>query len=213
MTLKVCEIFYSIQGESTRAGYPCIFIRLAGCNLRCSYCDTAYAQSPGTQYSVEDIIKTVGRYPCRLVEITGGEPLMQADTPELAAELLRRGYTVLLETNGSLLLDRLDPRCIRIVDVKCPSSGEGGSFNPAVLEALSDHDELKFVISDRSDYEFARDFLQRLAGVTLAAVHFSPVMLRLSAADLSAWILADGLNVRCSPQLHRLIWPDMERGV
>ena len=213
MSLQVCEIFYSIQGESVRAGYPCIFIRLAGCNLRCSYCDTVYAQSPGTQYSVEDIIKSVGLYPCRLVEITGGEPLLQDQTPHLVRELLNLGYSVLLETNGTIAHDVLDNRCIKIVDVKCPASGEGGSFNTAVLEGLSEHDELKFVISDRNDYEFARDFLKRLAGGTLGAVHFSPVLFRLTASDLASWILSDGLNVRCAPQLHRLIWPDIDRGV
>lgn len=213
MSLQICEIFYSIQGESTRAGYPCIFIRLAGCNLRCSYCDTVYAQSPGTQYSVEDIIASVGRYPCRLVEITGGEPLVQEQTPHLVHELLNLGYSVLLETNGTLALDELDNRCIKIVDVKCPASREGHCFNERVLAGLSEHDELKFVISDRSDYEFARDFLKRLAGVTLAAVHFSPVVSRLPVSDLASWILADGLSVRCAPQLHRYIWPDIDRGV
>jgi len=213
MTLKVCEIFYSIQGESTRAGLPCIFVRLAGCNLRCFYCDTQYALTGGQEQSIADIVAEVEKFPCRLVEITGGEPLMQARTPELAAELLRRGYTVLLETNGSQTLDMLDPRCVRIVDVKCPASGEADSFNPAVLDSLTPQDELKFVISDRADYEFARGFLKRHTGIAVAAVHFSPVMSRLSASDLAVWILADGLNVRCAPQLHRLIWPDIERGV
>lgn len=213
MSLQVCEIFYSIQGESVRAGYPCIFIRLAGCNLRCSYCDTVYAQSPGTQYLVEDIIKSVGRYPCRLVEITGGEPLLQEQTPDLVCELLDRDYIVLLETNGTIALDGLDKRCIKIVDVKCPASGEDRSFNTAVLDDLREQDELKFVISDRSDYEFACDFLKRMSGTRVAAVHFSPVLSRLAASDLASWILADGLNVRCAPQLHRLIWPDIDRGV
>jgi len=213
MTLKVCEIFYSIQGESTLAGYPCPFIRLAGCNLRCSYCDTGYAQTGGTDYTVEDIIAAVSKYSCRLVEITGGEPLLQEYTPRLAAELLNRAFSVLIETNGTIALDGLDRRCVKIVDVKCPASGEADSFNPAVLNGLSPQDELKFVLSDRNDYEFARDFLSRLSGITLAAVHFSPVISRLAAADLAAWILTDGLNVRCSLQLHRLIWPDRDRGV
>jgi len=213
MSLQVCEIFYSIQGESTRAGYPCIFIRLAGCNLRCTYCDTDYAQTGGTEYTVQAIIAAVSKYPCRLVEITGGEPLLQKHTPQLAAELLNRGFIVLIETNGSMPIGGLDNRCVKIVDVKCPASGEAESFNPEVLNGLSPHDELKFVISDRSDYEFARDFLGRLGGISLPAVHFSPVISRLSAADLAAWILADGLNVRCALQVHRCIWPDIERGV
>jgi 7-carboxy-7-deazaguanine synthase len=213
MSLQVCEIFYSIQGESIRAGYPCIFIRLAGCNLHCTYCDTVYAQTGGTEYTVEDIISAVAQYPCRLVEITGGEPFLQKKTPHLVHELLDRGYSVLLETNGSIALDGLDNRCIKIVDVKCPASGEGGSFNERVLEVLSGHDELKFVISDRNDYEFACDFLKRLTGTSVAAVHFSPVMERLPVSELASWIMADGLSVRCSPQLHCFIWPQSTRGV
>lgn len=213
MTLKVCEIFYSIQGESTRAGCPCVFVRLAGCNLRCSYCDTLYAQTGGDEWPLIEIVAAVERYPCRLAEITGGEPLLQKHTPRLAAELLNRGFSVLLETNGTIALDCLDRRCVKIVDVKCPASGEADSFNPAVLNGLSPQDELKFVLSERNDYEFARDFLQQHTGIRVAAVHFSPVMSRLAAADLAAWILADGLNVRCALQLHRCIWPDRERGV
>ncbi len=213
MSLQVCEIFFSIQGESSRAGYPCVFIRLSGCNLHCSYCDTLYAQSSGEQYSVDQIIEEVRRYPCRLVAITGGEPLLQAETPKLVAGLIQGGYSVLLETNGSIELDVLDKSCIKIVDVKCPASGEQSSFNPAVLAGLGSQDELKFVISDRCDYEFARDFLGSLDRVTVAAVHFSPVMSRLPASELAAWILADGLPVRCAPQLHRFIWPDTVRGV
>jgi 7-carboxy-7-deazaguanine synthase len=213
MSLQVCEIFYSIQGESTCAGCPCVFIRLAGCNLRCSYCDTVYAQTGGTEYAVEDIIAAVSQYPCRLVAITGGEPLLQKHTPQLAAELLNRGFSVLLETNGTIACDALDSRCVKIVDVKCPASGEAHRFNPAVLDSLSPRDELKFVLSDRVDYEFARDFLNRLSGISLAAVHFSPVMAALAPCELAAWILADGLHVRCALQLHRLIWPDRDRGV
>jgi len=213
MSLQVSEIFYSIQGESTRAGCPCVFVRLAGCNLRCSYCDTVYAQQGGEERTIAAILAQISRYPCRLVEITGGEPLVQAHTPRLVSELLDAGYTVLLETNGSMPLESIDSRCVKIVDVKCPASGEDKCFNPAVLAALSPHDELKFVLSDRGDYEFARDFLARLGSISIAAIHFSPVMTRLPAAELASWVLADGLNVRCSPQLHRFIWPDAERGV
>ncbi len=213
MSLKICEIFYSIQGESTRAGCPCVFIRLAGCNLRCSYCDTQYALTGGEERFVDDIIAAACAYPCRLVEITGGEPLIQEQTPQLAAELLNRGFTVLLETNGTVALDALDRRCVKIVDVKCPASGEAHSFNPAVLQSLSPHDELKFVLSDRNDYDFARDFLNRFSSISIAAVHFSPVMTNLSASELASWILADGLDVRCTPQLHRYIWPDIGCGV
>jgi len=213
MSLQVCEIFYSIQGESSYTGYPCVFIRLSGCNLNCSYCDTQYAQAPGEQLSIDQIIKTIGHYPCRLVAVTGGEPLVQEDTPQLVHELIHAGYRVLLETNGSVEVGALDERCVKIVDIKCPASGEQQSFNPAVLDLLRGQDELKFVISDRCDYDYARDFLQGLGSIKVAAIHFSPVMSRLPASELAAWILADGLSVRCAPQLHRFIWPDIERGV
>jgi 7-carboxy-7-deazaguanine synthase len=213
MSLQVCEIFYSIQGESSLAGYPFVFIRLSGCNLHCSYCDTCYARFPGEQYSIEDIISKIGKYPCRHVAITGGEPLMQQETPTLVNKLIQAGCSILLETNGSFALDEINEHCVKIVDIKCPASGEQQSFNPDVLSGLASHDELKFVISDRSDYEFARDFLKGPGNVPVAAVHFSPVMSRLSAATLASWILEDGLPVRCAPQLHRFIWPDIERGV
>jgi 7-carboxy-7-deazaguanine synthase len=213
MTLKVSEIFYSIQGESLRAGYPCVFVRLAGCNLRCTYCDTAYALHGGTQRSIEEILKDVKQYRCSLVEVTGGEPLLQDETPELITKLAETGYNVLLETNGTITLSGLDKRCIKVVDVKCPSSGEDKKFNSAVLEGLSEQDELKFVISDRFDYEFACSFLKLHANIAVASVHFSPVMSRLAASELAAWILEDGLSVRCAPQLHRFIWPDIEHGV
>lgn len=213
MSLQVCEIFYSIQGESSLVGYPCIFIRLSECNLRCTYCDTLYARKPGKQQTVDHIIEDIAQYPCTLVAITGGEPLMQEPTQKLVAKLIQRGYRVLLETNGSFALDGLDKRCVKIVDIKCPGSGEAQSFNPAVLDGLSERDEVKFVISDRCDYEYARDFLEQMSAITVAAVHFSPVMHCLPAAELAAWILEDGLAVRCAPQLHRFIWPDRERGV
>lgn len=213
MSLQVCEIFYSIQGESSLAGYPYIFIRLSGCNLDCSYCDTDYARGTGKQYGIEEIISTISKYPCRRVAITGGEPLLQENTPILIDELIQAGYSVLLETNGSFALDEINEQCVKIVDIKCPASGEQQSFNPAVLSGLSSHDELKFVISGRSDYEFARDFLKGSGSVPVAAVHFSPAMSRLSASTLASWILEDGLSVRCAPQLHRFIWPDVERGV
>jgi 7-carboxy-7-deazaguanine synthase len=214
MSLLVCEIFYSIQGESSHAGYPCIFVRLAGCNLCCSYCDTVYAQTGGTKYSIAEIITALAQYPCRMVEVTGGEPLLQEQTPYLVRELLDRDYTVLLETNGTFTFGALDKRCIKIVDVKCPSSGEVNSFNIEVLKNLNKHqDELKFVMVDRDDYEFARDFLQLHSGIIPEAVHFSPVLAELPVSELASWILDDGLCVRCAPQLHRFIWPNAERGV
>jgi 7-carboxy-7-deazaguanine synthase len=155
----------------------------------------------------------VSKYPCRLVELTGGEPLLQEHTPQLIQELLSRGYTVLLETNGSIACDGLDIRCIKIVDVKCPSSGEAHSFNTTVLDGLHELDELKFVIADRDDYEFARDFIRIHADRIPGTVHFSPVVEKLPVAELAAWIMTDGLSVRLAPQLHRFIWPEAERGV
>ena len=155
MALKINEIFYSIQGESSFAGRPCVFVRLTGCNLRCAYCDTAYAYVAGVSWQIRDIIGHIGRYGSRLVEITGGEPLLQDETPALVKALLDLGWTVLMETNGSLDVRRVDEQCIRIMDVKCPSSGEADRNDLDNLRRLTAHDEIKFVIGDRGDYEYA----------------------------------------------------------
>ncbi len=212
MSLLVNEIFYSIQGESSFAGRPCVFVRLAGCNLRCTYCDTRYAYAEGTELDVPAVIARVSAYGCPLVEVTGGEPLIQEDAPLLVRGLLDRGFTVLMETNGSRDIRRVDDRCVRIVDVKCPGSGEHEQNDLANLDRLSARDEVKFVIGDRGDYEFARTIARRLGGRP-NPVHFSPVFGRLEPAHLAAWILTDRLAVRLQLQLHKIIWDPDQRGV
>lgn len=214
MTLIVNEIFFSIQGESTLAGLPCIFIRLTGCNLRCTYCDTTYAYYKGQTWEINTILNSMGTYPCKRIAITGGEPLLQTDTPELIANLLQSGHEVILETNGSIDISQVDSRCYRIVDVKCPRSGEQASFNPDNLQHLGPDDQVKFVIGDREDYDFAHRFLADLPNrVPWGNRLFSPNMNRLAPADLAAWILTDGLDVRMHLQQHKFIWPGIERGV
>lgn len=214
MPLKVNEIFYSIQGESSYAGWPCVFIRLTGCNLRCSYCDTTYAYEEGEELPIEKIIEKAAQYQCRLVEITGGEPLLQEETPALISRLLERGYTVLLETNGTLAIDIVDTRCIRIMDIKCPSSNEEKRNNPDNLRKLTAGDEIKFVIGNQEDYRYAKNTLQRIhQDFRVSCIHFSAVYGKLSPATLASWILKDGLTVRLGMQLHKIIWPDTLKGV
>jgi 7-carboxy-7-deazaguanine synthase len=215
LALKVNEIFYSIQGESSFAGLPCVFVRLSGCNLRCSYCDTTYAYDEGAEMELEEVLEKIEHYNCRLVELTGGEPLLQKETPELIRRLLDRGCRVLMETNGSLDISTVDERCIRIMDVKCPSSGMHEKNDLENLKRLRDKDELKFVIGDRADYEYARNVLE-LAGQSSSSsptVHFSPSFGRIILKDLASWILEDALNVRLHVQLHKFIWGPSDRGV
>ena len=203
-----------MQGESSFAGLPCIFVRLTGCNLRCSWCDTAYAYEEGFDISVAELIARIQAYTCSLVEITGGEPLLQNDTPALAKLLLDKGYSVLVETNGSQNISLLDPRCIRIVDMKCPSSGEAEKNDLANLEKLTMQDEVKFVVGSREDYEFAKALLPRLPGFFKRKnIHFSPLYAIVAPEKLAGWILEDGINARLSLQLHKIIWPDKLRGV
>ena len=205
----VYEIFKSIQGESTYAGLPCVFVRLAGCNLSCSWCDTPYARVPdeATELTVAEVIEKVGGYDCPIIEITGGEPLLQEEAFDLAAGLLDRGYSVLIETNGSVCLSGLDPRAVKIVDVKCPSSGHAGSFLLENLEHISREDEVKFVIADRGDYDAAVRFMDEFLRGRTEKVLFAPVRPQLSPRDLSEWILRDALKVRLQLQLHSYIWP------
>jgi 7-carboxy-7-deazaguanine synthase len=233
----ITEIFRSIQGESTHAGLPCIFVRLTGCNLRCTWCDTAYAFHGGTKMDIEEILarvenlsaaakdgKSIKKDYARaisLVELTGGEPLLQPETIPLAQKLLDGGYTVLIETSGERPVVELPREVIKIVDVKCPHSGEADTFRMENLDAMGGKDEIKFVISSRRDYEFARDFTQR-HGLTerVHEVLFSPVHADpegtwpgMSSRDLAEWILADGLPVRLGLQLHKFIWHPATRGV
>lgn len=225
--MRITEIFKSIQGEGTRAGLPCIFVRLTACNLRCVWCDTAYAFHGGTTCSVDEVMDKVHalaggaakRVP--LAEITGGEPLLQSETPKLAARLLEAGYTTMIETSGERFVGVLPREAIKIVDVKCPDSGEHGSFDMRNLDVVGEKDEIKFVIASRQDYDFARDFTaaHRLAQ-RVRQVIFSPVFPDLARSlrgleprELTEWILADGLPVRLGLQLHKFIWEPATKGV
>jgi len=212
--LTVNEIFYSIQGESTRAGRPCVFVRLTACDLRCSWCDTAYAFHEGRKMSIDEVLAAVDRHDCNLVEITGGEPLLQDDVYPLMDALLARGRTVMLETGGHRPIDRVPAAVKKIVDVKCPGSGEADRNDWDNLGRLAPHDEVKFVIKDRADYEFARDIIARHAlHARTAAVLLSPVHGVLNPRTLSEWMLADHLPATLQLQLHKYIWDADTRGV
>ena len=212
--LTVNEIFYSIQGESTRAGRPCVFVRLTGCDLRCAWCDTAYAFHEGQKQSVEEVMAAVERYDCPLVEITGGEPLLQADVYELMQRLIVQGRTVLLETGGHRPIDRVPADVVKVVDVKCPGSGEVDRNHWQNLDGLLPHDEVKFVVKDRVDYDFAKDVVSRYGLASrCAAVLFSPVHDVLDPKTLSEWMLADRVPARLQLQLHKYIWEPGRRGV
>lgn len=212
--LTINEIFHSIQGESSRAGQACVFVRLTACDLRCSWCDTAYAFHEGRKMSLDEVIGEVERYGCPLVEITGGEPLLQEEVYPLMDRLLAAGRTVLLETGGHRSTARVPAAVVKVVDVKCPASGESGRNDWSNLDRLSPHDEVKFVVQDRGDYEFAREVIERhqLAS-KCAAVLLSPVHGALEPKPLSEWILADRLPARLQVQLHKYIWPPSTRGV
>ena len=214
MAVLVNEIFFSIQGESVYAGLPCVFVRLTGCNLRCRYCDTRYAYEEGRATPIDQIIETVDAFGIKRVLVTGGEPLLQEETPSLIGRLLEAGHQVLVETNGSLNIDRVDCRCSRIMDIKCPSSGEHAHNDPLNIQRLGANDQVKFVIGDRSDYRFAREKLAQLPpGLPPERILFSPVFDRVPPEQLSGWILEDRLDVRLQVQLHKIIWPHLERGV
>jgi 7-carboxy-7-deazaguanine synthase len=211
-TVRVKELFVSIQGESTYAGLPCVFIRTAGCNLRCDYCDTAYAYEGGRSMEIDELLKAVAERRINLVEVTGGEPLHQENVPLLIENLLDRGYTVLVETNGSYDISVVDSRAVRIVDVKCPGSGMSDSVDWKNLERLGSKDQVKFVLSDRDDYIWARDkvIAKKLAPRT--EVLFSPVHGKLDPERLAEWILRDSLQVRLQLQAHKYIWKGKEPG-
>ncbi|MFO7667362.1 MAG: radical SAM protein [Desulfobacterales bacterium] len=214
MSLIVNEIFNSIQGESLFTGLRCTFIRLTGCNLKCAYCDTKYAYEEGVCLTIADIIEKVSGFDCPLVEITGGEPLIQNETPFLITNLIENGYKVLLETNGTIDISRVDERCIKIVDIKCPESGESGKNIPENLNILNIRDQVKFVITNREDYEYAKETLRQIPGRFLREnILFSPVSGQMVFSDLAKWILEDKLMVRFHIQLHKIIWPDINRGV
>ena len=212
--LTVFEIYESIQGESTHAGRPCVFVRLAACDLRCAWCDTPYAFTGGTKKSVDDVVRDVGAFGARMVEITGGEPMLQRDVTMLMQKLLDAGHEVLLETGGHIPLDDVPEAVVAIVDVKCPGSNESTKNHWENLDLLTPKDEVKFVIRDRDDYDYAKDIVARYNLLDrTAAVLFSPVHGVLAARDLAAWILEDRLPVRLQLQAHKYIWDAETRGV
>lgn len=212
--LTVNEIFHSIQGESRRAGEPCVFVRLTACDLRCSWCDTPYSFHEGGKRSLEDVIAEVERYQCPLVEITGGEPLLQEEVYPLMERLLELGHTVMIETGGHRSIARVPAAVLKIVDVKCPGSGESHRNHWENLSLVGANDEVKFVVKDRADYEYARDVIARheLHGKA-GAILLSPVHGVLEARLLAEWVLADRLQVRVQLQLHKFIWSPETRGV
>ncbi|MBI1987623.1 MAG: radical SAM protein [Nitrospinae bacterium] len=203
--LRVNEIFYSIQGESTYAGWPCIFVRLAGCNLRCTYCDTAYAFDQGRERSIEEILAEVAHPEGGLVEVTGGEPLLQEGVYPLVEQLLEKGCQVLVETNGSLNVGRLDPRAIKILDLKCPDSGMSSQICWDNLERLTSRDEIKFVLSSRQDYEWARQVIRDGSLAQRFTVLLSAALPQLDPSQVARWILEDRLPVRLQLQLHKYL--------
>ncbi|HEX7018808.1 MAG TPA: radical SAM protein [Gemmatimonadaceae bacterium] len=212
--LTVNEIFHSIQGESTHAGRPCVFVRLTACNLRCSWCDTPYAFHEGQKMTVDEIVDRVREYGCGVVEVTGGEPLLQQDVYPLMERLLADGREVLLETGGHMSVAAVPAGVARIIDVKCPGSGEAEKMDWSNLERLMPRDEVKFVLRDRADYDYARDVVARYdLPSRCAAVLFSPVHGVLEPRPLAEWILADRLPVRLQLQAHKYIWDAQTRGV
>jgi len=226
-TLAINEIFFSIQGESTRAGLPCVFVRLMGCHLRCGYCDTEYAFYEGDKRAIDDVVAEVARLAptCRLVEITGGEPLLQPNVHMLMSRLADDGYTVLIETSGACDISACDPRVIRIMDLKTPGSGEAERNEWSNITHLTDRDEVKFVLTSRADYEWMRDVIaehglaEKVNALLVSGVHAQPAgdelpgCTGLSLRDLAEWVLADGLPVRMQTQLHKQIWDPQARGV
>lgn len=214
MPLIVNEIFYSIQGESAFCGMPCAFVRLTGCNLRCRYCDTTYAFEEGERMDIETISRKIRSFQAVIIEITGGEPLIQDETPDMIRHFLNEKYTVLLETNGTLDIGGVEPDCVKILDIKCPSSNESEKNNWNNLRYLNQKDQVKFVIGDRIDYEFAKKTISLVVPI-IPRTHilFSPAVGFMKPDQLAEWILDDRLQVRINLQLHKIIWPGKDRGV
>ena len=211
--MKINEIFYSIQGESSFAGRPCAFIRLAGCDLRCSYCDTAYAFSDGREMSVAEILQAIEAYPTRLALVTGGEPMLQPAVHDLFRSLFEKDYTVLVETGGHVSLATVDPRVHKIMDFKCPLSGMESRNDYDNIQYLTPGDELKFVVSGREDFDWACDLIRKYKDSLKAGnILFSPVHPKVAFPDLADWVLSCGLDVCLQLQLHKIIWPDIKRG-
>lgn len=210
MALRLTEIFFSLQGEASRAGLPTVFVRLTGCPLRCTWCDTTYSFTGGEPASVESILAEVAKYPARQVCVTGGEPLAQKECLSLLSALCDAGYDVSLETSGALDIAAVDPRVSRIMDLKAPDSAEAARNRWDNLKYLNSRDEIKIVIASRADYEWSRDVLRQHQLDALCPVLLSPAQGLVAAADLAGWILEDGLNVRFQMQLHKLLWGNMQ---
>ena len=213
MKLKVNEIYYSIQGESSYTGLPCIFIRLTYCNLRCTYCDSEYTFHDGNNMSINDILETIKQYSCKLVEVTGGEPLVQKECITLLKKLVDLDYEVLLETSGSLTIKDVPKQVINIIDFKCPSSGMKKKNHWDNINYLKPNDEVKFIIEDREDYEWAKMKIRQYNLNKKSKILMSPSYNKIEEKEIVEWILKDNLNVKFQIQLHKIIWKDTDRGV
>ena len=213
MSLKINEIYYSVQGESTHSGCPCIFIRLTYCNLRCSYCDTEYAFYDGKDMEITDIISEIKRWDCNLVEVTGGEPLFQDECIDLLNELVNSNYEVMLETGGSLSISDVPKKVVKIVDFKCPSSGMVKKNLWSIVDDLQAHDEVKFVIGNREDFDWAKDHITEYSLDKICTLLFSPTFGEIDPQQIVEWILAENLPVRMQLQMHKMIWSPEEKGV
>ena len=212
--MKINEIFHSIQGESSFAGLPCVFVRLAGCDLRCTYCDTQYAFNEGREMSIPEVLRAVAAFDTRLVLVTGGEPMLQPSVHDLFEQLLEQGYTVLVETGGHRSLADVDRRVHKIVDLKCPSSGMADHNDYGNIQYLTRKDELKFVVGDRQDFDWACDVIGHYdIGAKVGTILVSPVYGKLSYRDLADWVLKCPIPIRLQLQLQKIIWPDINRGV
>ena len=213
MSLKINEIYYSVQGESTHSGCPCIFIRLTYCNLRCSYCDTEYAFYDGKDMEITDIMSEIKRWDCNLVEVTGGEPLFQDECIDLLNELVNSNYEVMLETGGSLSISDVPKKVVKIVDFKCPSSGMVKKNLWSIADDLQSHDEVKFVIGNREDFDWAKDRITKYSMDKICTLLFSPTFGEIDPQQIVEWILAENLPVRMQLQMHKMIWSPEEKGV
>ena len=213
MALKINEIYYSVQGESTHSGRPCIFIRLTYCNLRCSYCDTEYAFYEGNNMEITHIMSEIKQWDCNLVEVTGGEPLFQEECIDLLNELVNSKYEVMLETGGSLSIADVPKKVIKILDFKCPSSGMEKKNLWSIVGDLQAHDEVKFVIGNREDFDWAKDRISEYSLDKICTLLFSPTFGKIDPQQIVEWILADNLPVRMQMQMHKMIWNSEEKGV
>ena len=213
MSLKINEIYYSVQGESTHSGCPCIFIRLTYCNLRCSYCDTEYAFYDGKDMEITDIMSEIKQWDCNLVEVTGGEPLFQDECIDLLNELVNSNYEVMLETGGSLSISDVPKKVVKIVDFKCPSSGMVKKNLWSIVDDLQAHDEVKFVIGNREDFDWAKDRITEYSLDKICTLLFSPTFGEIDPQQIVEWILAENLPVRMQLQMHKMIWSPEEKGV